>query len=340
MYKYLYYSPKVHTPSGNNIAKRTVVKHFILLVIQKLLPKYIFEYLWHRLEKRLIARCFAGLDHNIAHQKILICEATFHGRIPIIHKLFLESRHNFDRKIYTNIEDFYDLSKSYIVVKNKEAKEIKKPITYIKAEDFFKLSKWQKYKILKKNQDDLINALEDKNYNLIIREGMGPFLPPKLGKIYRLKYKIVLEESAQVKKIGDSIIQELGTKFYTLHYRCPDKNTKKIYFAQSGKNKHYKKLLSVDFLAERLPKIFSKGEKIYLFSNIWNNKNYFDALKKDYILFFYYDFPALKKLIDTNTPNTFLLFTIEKYIAKNAQDHFELHWDWHKEKKLAMLLQE
>ena len=335
MYKYLYYSPKVRILSGNNIAKRIVVKHFILLVIQKLLPKYIFEYLWHRLEKRLIARCFAGLSHNIAHQKILICEATIYERIPVIHKLFLEGWHNFDYEVYTNIEDFYDLSKSYIVVKNKEAKEIKKPITYIKAEDFFKLSKWRKYKILKKDRNNLISALEDKNYNLIIREGMGLFLPHELVERHKSKYKIVLEESAQVKKIGDSIIQELGTKFYTLHYRYLDDGAR-----FDNKAKNYKKLLSVDFLAERLPKIFSKGEKIYLFSNIWNDKNYFNALKKDYILFFYYDFPALKKLIDTNTPNTFLLFTIEKYIAKNAQDHFELHWHPNEEKKLAMLLQE
>ncbi len=331
MRKYIYYSPKKILPSG----VRNITRYFILLVLQKLIPKYIFQYLQYKLGKNAVAGYFAGLNHNLSHQKILIQEAFIHGRVPVIHKLFLASEHNFGCEVCANIEDFYDLDKSYIVIKNKKGEETKKSITYIKAEDFFKLLKWRKYKILRKNRDDMISELENIKYNLIIRQnnaGYESLFLPEFRRIYNSKCKIVFKESAKVKKIGDSIIQELGTKFYTLHYRYLPKELGGLY-----KNKEYQRLLHVDLLAEKLPKIFNKGEKIYLFSDVWSDKNYFDSLKKDYILYYYHNFPALKKLIDTYAPNTFLLFAIEKYIAKSALRHFELHWKNRKE--LAMLLQ-
>ena len=306
MTQYLYYSTPFRFPS-----KIKNWKKFADLLSHSLfnrLPPIMRERLLLKLRRYNLG---AGLNHNKSHQAKLIIEASTLGRVAVVSPFILSKEHNFGYKIVGDCENFYDLADSYICYRNEAGKEATKPFSYIQSDTFFNSFQTSKKNILTVFYDRAITYKDNKNYQLIIRQGGG--LPIRLRMLDKPSCYIVYKEAANVRQIGDQVCKALGD-FYTLRYRVPD-----------GRN--YKKSLPLswlDKLVELVPTIYPPGEKLYILSNIWNQPDYFNKLKKIYRVYTYKDFPQLRRFIHSRTPNTFLLFAIERYMATKSQKHYEI----------------
>jgi hypothetical protein len=73
-----------------------------------------------------------------------------------------------------------------------------------------------------------------------------------------------------------------------------------------------------DNIRATLAKTIPKGAKVYILTNE-RDRAFFNALKNDYEVLQFFDFPELKSLVEGRQPDNFLLFEIEKLLFDNAQ---------------------
>jgi len=258
----------------------------------------------------------AGFLHNQAYlNKIYISQAIVSNRIPVIHPMLLDLRHNFSQPVSQEWENYYDLSASSIRYDDGKIT----PLPHIHSKDFFPLLKENPDSVLATDSLKAISQEDNQKYKIIIWKKKEPL--PLAPKIPNPKFKILLSETNEIKKIGDNIVKQLGKNFYVLKYRYPDSwEGKWDRFSQT-----YIEYLNIDKLVRKLPAIIPSGSNLYIMSNIWKQPDYFDKFRKVYKLFTYHDFSTLRKLIESKHPNTFLLLAIENYCAKKAIRLVRLH---------------
>ncbi len=252
---------------------------------------------------------FAGFSHNQGYLKLVyIPQAIVWNRIPVIHPMLLDLRHNFLQPASQEWESYYDLSASSI--RYEDGRIV--PLPYIHSKAFFPLLRENPDSVLVTNNLKEISQEDNQQHKIIIWKTKSAL--PLRPKIQNPKFEILLSETNEIRKIGDDIARQLGNDFYVLKYRYPDS-----WDHNWGRFKQaYVEHLNIDLLVRKLPAIVPSGSNLYVMSNIWKQPDYFAKLRKLYRLFTYNDFPALRKLIETKSPNSFLLLVIENYFAKQA----------------------
>ena len=292
----------------------------VALALSLLPPRLRLRWFWCRWfpERMNWPAGFAGFDHNTSHLKTLIVDARHLGRIPVLRAFHLDPKHNFGHLASGKLDDYFDLSRSCLLDKTTGNRH---PLVYINEQELFALLRRKRqHSILRIPRRREVTERENDKYSLIVKETGGFHVIPE-GESYR----VILEDAVRIADYGDAVARQLG-EFYALGYRHLKAFERKHLPAR---RKKYRGKLPVSRLAAELPGIFPPGSKLYVFSNIWNQPDYFRPLERHYKVFRYYDFPVLRTFIGGGgggAPNTFMLYAIEQRIAKKAQKCFRVHW--------------
>ena len=290
---------------------------------------------------RLPSSSYAGLDHLLAEFKGAIREAVNLGRILVIEKQFVAAQHNLGYELENlEIGRYINLEKTqvYRIEENGSVLQITSSFRYIHAEDF-NIDDYPEEQVLHTaNIIKPITKEQDEQYKVIIRTTDEYYYP----KLY-LNFLISLYPSDEVARLTDIVLKAMGTsladaKRLEAIYQGIDFSVNRDIFQQKMlDNPLYYVCLHVrgndmlrdlEFkfgsnrlnLSSIIERMIPKDSRIYIMSDI-QQRDYFDFLKEDYIVYQYHDFPELKALVSGDNgkqvDNT-MLYSVEKNIFQYA----------------------
>jgi hypothetical protein len=253
--------------------------------------------------------------HWLYNLEVLIKEAIYLYRIPVITPPLLHPMHNFGIKLTSHWSKYLNISRTEVYIKdNGEFKQMQKPFLAIFEEDFkqLKFGEGQVYKI---NACHEITEAENKRYQLIvrsvssIRRGLwGYAISPEIKKNMRVNFVW----SDDVVRISKNIIDKLGW-YAAIHVRRGDKL--KV-------EKNLKKFTSPEHIFKMIKDIVPLHSNIYILTDE-KDRNFFEYLREHYRIYQYFDFDELTVIVSGQEPDNNFLFLIEKRIFENAAKKIE-----------------
>ena len=319
-----------------------------ILYIGKLGKFYLY---WHFLRKlilegrsiSLLEDCLevsAGINHIRSNIHGLVAEAYYLRRIPILAPINLPDFHNLDCHVEEKcFSDYFNLSESFLKIGDE-----KMTLEYALPEDVvIEQNRIQSIKLVDGHEvipDDI-----NRHCDLIIREKYsshrmlpGSYKDSEVAKIY-YKSSLYLQPRRDLLEAAEIITRQLG-EFFFLFCRMPwdscKINFKKnihdyMIYHDATKYAIFEHFMTGEGLSRQLMKIFPKGGKLYIASNLWppRDKDLFDPLKKYYDVYRYYDFLELEHFADLTKKvgnNTAKLQLIEETIQKKSNRIFGVHY--------------
>ena len=180
----------------------------------------------------------------------------------------------------------------------------------------------------------------------------GLYRDPEVVKIY-YNSSLELQPRKYLLDAAKKITSKLG-KFHFFFCRVPwDSHTVNYkenihkYMIQRSWDSYttFEHFITSEGLSRQLMKIFPKGSKLYIASNLWppKDKDLFDPLKKYYDVYRYYDFSELIHFADPTKKagnNTIKLQLIEEIVQKKSAGVFGIHYMdmWRKDNSLKKLV--
>ena len=285
-----------------------------------------------------------GLDHLLAELKGTIREAVHLDRTLIIDKYRMGAIHNLGHYLKNlDIRRYINLDKTqiYKVEEGKNIRQISNSLRYITAEDFNINNYPEEQVLLTKGDIEPITEEQNNQYKVIIRETDHYRYPEFYSDIIVSFYP-----SDEVDHLTDTVLRTMNTslsevKKRELIYRGVDFSANRDIFQQTMPDNplyyaavHIRTRISEGICYDRALKYWTsphhlkyiisravpKGSRIYILSDLYN-PNYFDYLKKDYIVCRYHDFPELHSLVSGNDAqqiNNAMLYSVEKNILQHA----------------------
>ena len=285
-----------------------------------------------------------GLDHSLSVFKSAIAEATYLGRTLVINRFYMHSQHNLghpaenlEYKRYINL----DKTRIYKTEPNGSLQQINDFFHYIDAENF-DLNEYPEKDILLIDEDIRpITEAENNQYEVIVRKTadfayyknhpdilVSLYPSDEVESLTNVVLKTMGTSLDEVKKreliyqgidlsanreIFDDRTPDTALYYATIHVRTNDIYDTPVYGRYWNSTRHLKHIIN---RGRSLP----KGSKIYIMSDL-HDPHYFDFLKKDYIVYQYFDFPELEALVSKNNDSEIdnvMLYSVEKNILQHA----------------------
>ena len=285
-----------------------------------------------------------GLDHSLAVLKGAIKEAIYLGRTLVINKFSMASIHNLghpaenlEYKKYINL----DKTQVYEAEQNGSLQQISSRFHYINAENFNLNEYSEKNILLMDNDIRSITEEENNQYEVIIRKTSDFNYVTQFHNILVSFYP-----SDKVEYLTDVVLKTLGTSLDTvkrrsLVYQSIDYSTNgDIFYKETPNtplyyaamhirineiyrtplyNRYWNRPRHLKHIIKRV-KLPFKGCIIYIMSDT-PDPRYFDFLKKDHIVYRYFDIPELEALVSKNNGcgiDNAMLYSVEKNILQYA----------------------
>ena len=285
-----------------------------------------------------------GLDHSLAVFKGAIKEAIYLGRTLVINKFSMASIHNLGHPAENlEYEKYINLDKTqvYEAEQNSSLQQISSRFHNINAENF-NLNEYSERDILLIDNDiRSITEEENNQYEVIIRKTNNFNYTKQFNNILVSFYP-----SDKVEYLTDVVLKTLGTsldavKRRSLVYQGIDYSTNgDIFYKETPDNPLYYVAIHI-----RINEIY----RTPLYNRYWNrprhlkhiiewvkspfkdciiyimsdthDPRYFDFLKKDHVVYRYFDFPELEALVSKNNNggiDNAMLYSVEKNILQYA----------------------
>ena len=240
----------------------------------------------------------AGLLDRTYLLKEQIVLGFLEKRIPVISPLVLNLKHNRGNMVYESWSKYFDIEKITITTFDRKGNEIKKDrIKVVQEVDFIKRHFFEmflgKVKVL----------------NLRISRPEKKFVKEYLEEHNidnGFSYRVKLSPSAQVLRLAEKVIRKLED-YSVLHVRRGDTLHSKKYEA-----------MSLEFIKNKLHEKLPLHSRLYIMTDE-QNKTFFDALRGEYEVYQYFDFPELEALVYGNYVDNYHLFVTEQVIASRAK---------------------
>ena len=286
-----------------------------------------------------------GIDHTTTNLKYLLKEAFCSKATPIIFPIRTSPVHNFGKEINRSVEEYYNLSKSYMTTAKGGRKRQK--LNYILLNDLSQLR--GRYRVCVFNTRKPGIPKESNKNTIIIRylnraniaSSILFAIKDKSLKHFYQTTTVSFKLSEQVEKTARKISSKLGRNYCFLMCGFPwdrygpfsmdllnqyvnDYTLKRL--KSESTLKMMRHFLSAEDLKQRLLEIFPKGSKLYIASNLWKPyaQEHFRPLADAFELYFCDDFPEISALGSPETPDTAKLKLIERTLMKHSTDSLVL----------------
>ncbi len=287
----------------------------------------------------------AGIDHLTFNLECLLKEAFYVKATPIIFPMRISPGHNFGKGISRSVEEYYNLSKSYMTTAKGGRKRQK--LNYILLNDLSQLRGRYRVCVFRTKKPGIP---KESHKNTIIIRYLNPTYPAALNvtrmsknnpfKHFYCTTTVSLKLSEQVEKTARKVSAKLGRNYFLMcrfpwdRYGPFSMDLLNQYIndyvrrrpASRQASKMLRHFLSAEDLKQRLLEIFPKGSKLYIASNLWNpyDKEHFRPLGDAFELYFCDDFPEISALGSPETPDTAKLKLIERALIKHSADSLVL----------------
>ena len=252
----------------------------------------------------------AGLKHWIGNLRCLLREAWATDRLAILPPLALDPKHNFGVKREWKWESYFDLDRSTLVGAGGWEQPL--PIALSRADASLRTL------ILQPGEPMPMRA---RNHPLVIRRIKNPAFRREVPADGWPTTDLHLAPAVSVLKLARPIIRHLsalgGGRFVAVHVRRGDRLVRREYSGRLTKPPHIRKVLDGWRVAN--------GDVLFIASDE-RRQDFWDPLKKYYLVVRYVSFPALKALVTPPSqafprqqpPDNYLLYQVEREIMRSA----------------------
>jgi len=231
----------------------------------------------------------AGLKHQSYNIKTLFAEAYLTNRIPVISKIHLYGKHNFDKPLFSDLSKYYEYS---------ETKIMGKPQKYC-FEDDLAISPIQfKYDGKMPQSANYVEKIFPSNEGCSWKFLSSPF------DIY---YSVTLSYRDEIYQLANQISKALGDNYACVHVRRGD--VLKLF------SKNWP--LFFDTRPKNILKVLiqnSSPEKVYIMTN--ENQSFFNFKESKFQFYLSRHFPGIDRF---RKEDNYYLFCIENLIMENAK---------------------
>ena len=302
-----------------------------------------------RRERRMDGLFPHGISHNSRNLETLIQEAQYLGRTVVLPSLTVPRSHNLGRRVVSAIGEYYDLSRSH--VRLADGREVVPK--YIECRDFIRR---RDVPPLRSGRffapGERIDRQTSERYPLIVRYADGNKFWPLFFSMHG--FRVGTTVHLQLSEVLNSIVEETRTELdsycflqwrtlWDRHVSFPVTGRKswdaqekavKAVVSRAGFFGFVRKqwpllrhFVDGEGLCRQLVKIFPRGSKLYIASNLWkpHDEAYFGPLRALYRVYRCYDFPQLASLAEGPGRNTSKLNLIENSLGEHAAHRLKVH---------------
>lgn len=251
-----------------------------------------------------------GYMHNLTNLIGLCREAAHLGRRPVLAVPCFDPVHNFGVPVtkqwneYVNVETIQvnDISESGILNQSSPHN------VFAVLEDDFQISSFPDSEIVvihgAENGDQ--DAFREKA--ILVRELTPEYAiwgdaNPEL----RTRYNVSICPSKMIEELAGLVADRLGS-YVALHVRRGDR---------MKQNRLIDRYTRANYITSFISDRFGKAYPVFLMTDE-RKPGFFDALRSEFDLVTYQDFPALRDLVNPSRPDNFMLFCVEKLIYYRA----------------------
>jgi hypothetical protein len=248
-----------------------------------------------------------GINHLRFALELLLREAAALGRTPLLFEPRFDPRHNLGHDLRTSWRRYLDLDAIEVVNRASGESALVKAVCAADVPRVDQLSTaWFE-------RDHTITADENQCFDVLVRRNRtGLHVPPVHdGPAGLPDYTVQLPASALVHSLAQAVKAELGANYCAMHVRRDDMLAMKEQYPN----------LDTDTRPDNIIKVLranlAPASRVYVMTNE-RDTTFFDPLRAEYELHQYFDFPALRTLIECEEPDNFLLFEVEKQLFEHA----------------------
>lgn len=247
-----------------------------------------------------------GINHLREALNWLVRESISLNRTPLVFKPNFDSCHNFNIDVDATWNKYINL-KNIEITNTLTGNKIS--IEAAMEEDVANIAE---FSVLWIERDHIITDMENKTFDLIIRHNRtGLEISGIHNGIRGLpEYSVRFLPSIFVLETYNRVRNKIEN-YCAIHVRRGDMLNMIDTYPNLNHDTHPDQIITT------ISKVLPRKSNIYILTNE-RDRNYFNPLKKYYIVFQYFDFPELRELIECENPDNFLLFEIEKLIFENA----------------------
>jgi hypothetical protein len=237
---------------------------------------------------------------------LLVREAVSLGRTPLVFKPRFDPRHNLGRDLDVEWDRYIDLQRVHLMDGAHGCEVCVAAVRPQGIADLDRLSTaWFE-------RDHVVTDAENRSYELIVRRNKTGLSVDRVhgGPAGLPGYGVRFEPSAKVLDRVEKVRGRLGG-YAAMHVRRDDMLEMKDLYPNLDRDTRPERILET--LSQYLP----QGARVYIMTNE-RDQRFFEPLRASFEVFQYFDFPELRELIDSDQPDNFLLFEIEKLLFERA----------------------
>ena len=283
----------------------------------------------------------AGLLHNLSVLQQLLGEAIHLRRTPVVFPLGLSKTHNLGKKPRgREFTDYYDLDNSY-AISHGERQRLNYVVHSDLSECIYRNTSQSRLLI---GQNDVVTPLDNERYETVVRQIRTETIP-NFSYSDMADTEFHIQPREDIIRLAADVAAKLHARnpngFFTMQWRAPfdanvdaDADSTPIRNwlwrldpeERERRNAIYRQFLSADRLTRLLPRIFPKGNPLYIMSNVHPpyDERYFGPLRDIYNIYRYYDFPETVELM-ADKPDNYRLLLVEEEILKRSSQAIRVH---------------
>jgi len=247
-----------------------------------------------------------GINHLRHALELLILEAVALGRTPVAFKPWFDPRHNLGHDLDVNWDKYLDLSR--VELSNGEA-----GTTFVRVLQPCEVPGLERLSAAWFDQDHRITDDESRGLDLIVRRNRtGLHIKSVHGVGFDMPgYRLRFTPSALVSEKFRIVKERLGGDYTAMHVRRDDMLAMTDLYPNLGRD------TQPDRIRQTLRGHVPQHSRVYVMTNE-RDRQFFEPLRADFEIFQYFDFLELNEILDSGTPDNFLLFEIEKLLFEHA----------------------
>ncbi len=247
-----------------------------------------------------------GINHLKYSLDLLIRESVSLGRTPIVFKPRFDPRHNLGKDVDAEWSKYIDLERIEITnaaqgtgIRTKALQRSDAGLFDSRSAAWFE-------------RDHVITQRENSTFDIIVRHNKTGLLIDAIhgGSSGLPGHVVRFTPSRQIVELALLVKQGLG-EYCAMHVRRDDMLEMKDLYPNLERD------TQPDRILETLLRTVPRRSRIYIMTNE-RDRSFFEPLRSEFDVHQYFDFPALRDLIECEQPDNFMLFEIEKVLFEQA----------------------
>lgn len=296
MTKGLYYQDLQYTPGVERC--RFLIRRLVHLLAALRVGSLISQL--ERLDTELLYKP-AGINHQMANLKVLLCEAAYLDRVAVVSRPNLAPVHNLGRWVTSPWETHIDLAESVVTCHDSPI-----ALAYETIGDF-KANEVGRQAMMRLKHGERISAEQNRRYALIIRDfrfRTGRFWPAMIDFPDLAQMDVRFKPSRGIRDLAAAVAAAIGP-FCAVHVRRGDQLKHHPGLAEATKPEQ---------ILEKISSVWPQEHAVYILTDEQRH-DYFDLLRLHYRVYQYFDFSELRAAREADN---YLLYTVEKEIFQRA----------------------